>query len=278
MNSDLSMREVIPANSAMAYPGPLSGFSDEPIAEDILVSAVSAFDKDNNGKIDSSLESISKGGGTVGVVDWVLVQLRLVPQGTPVPDDLCLNDSSCKANVRIVTKVALLLTDGTVSFADADADADGDVDADDLAIGVLVFDRDEVNFDPVTHDMYVAINHRNHLSVLSGKVDKDANDDEEDEPLAKGEYRYDFTDPDPAAGIRGGIIVSQGVRVLPGGDAKGDNGIDEQDLVEIFNAVRTETKTDYLQQDVDLTANMTPVEREFVDRNVREAALRGINF
>ena len=184
-----------------------------------------------------------------------------------MPDDACRNDPACRDNVVVVTKAALLMTDGTISSADAD----------NLADGVLVFDGAEVDFDPDTQDMYIAINHRNHLPVLSGKVDV---------ATSEGDYEYNFTDPAAAftpetgAGILGGVVrqsQSQNVLVVAGGDANTDSNVGLSDLL-AASLANNEGLGGYVQEDVDLTANMGLSDLLLVNRNSNLGVSRGIDF
>jgi hypothetical protein len=272
MGSSLIDAGFLPASSADAYGQPFSRFflgaTNDPaqditaaVPADVTTTDTCAFAA---GCMAGSLGGIPKQGGNVAVVDWVLVQLRLVPQGTQAPTDDCRSTPACRDQVTVVTKAALLLSDGSVSSADAD----------DLAEGVLTFD--DVDFDPSTHDMYIAVNHRNHLPVLSGKAD------DADVAPADGDYAYDFTDldaaftPETGVGIRGGAVRGN-VLVVAAGDANPDSVLGVGDLFAANNA-NDVGLTGYLTEDVDLTGNMTTQDLFDVDSNIISAESAGVEF
>ncbi len=255
MSRDLMVPPVIPADSAAAYPQPFSVFFSQ-ISNDPSVDIPATVLNDNNDDlIDASLADIAKDGGTVSVVDWVLVQLRVVLQDGQVPDNNCRVSATCRDQVTVVTKAALLLSDGSVTSADAG----------DLAEGILEFD--DVEFNPDTHDMYIAIDHRNHLPVLSGKVD---------ESQGEGEYAYDFTDPANAAEVLGEVLRND-VLAIAAGDADGNSALGLADLIAADEANRA-GQTGYLQADVDMTSNMALSDVQLVDMNNRLGASRGVDF
>ena len=82
MSPNLVVAEVVPTVAAEVYPQPFSvffaGVSDDP-AQDIL--ATVPTDTNDDGMIDNALASIPKGGGTVGVVDWVFGSVTLGASG-----------------------------------------------------------------------------------------------------------------------------------------------------------------------------------------------------
>ena len=271
MSRDLIVGGELPADSAGAYEQPFSAFF--PVAannsarditaavpNDVTTSANCVF---TLGCMAGSLGAITKQGGNVAVVDWVLVQLRLVPQGAQAPDNNCRNTPACRDQVTVVTKAALLLSDGSVSSADAD----------DLAEGVLTFD--DVDFDPATQDMYIAVNHRNHLPVLSGKAD------DADTVPANGDYDYNFTDPAAAfvpgiGGIRGGAVRGN-VLVVAAGDASPDSALGTGDVLAVREA-NAAGRTGYLTEDVDLTGNMGSGDFLVVNSNIRSGESAGVGF
>ena len=265
MGSSLIDAGLLPADSEDAYGRPFSVFfsaaASDP-AQDIPA-AVPADVTTNDrcafvagGCMAGSLGEITKQDGNVAVVDWVLVQLRLVPQGASAPDDTCRGETACRDQVTVVTKAALLLSDGSVSSADAD----------DLAEGVLTFD--DVDFDPATHDMYIAVNHRNHLPILSGKADTDA-------APADGDYVYDFTDSG-GEGIRGGV-VRRGALVVATGDANASGNLTDDDLFVVDAAINA-GRGGYRAEDTDLTGNLNDDDLLSVSDNINRGVARGAEF
>ena len=249
---------VVPADSARAYSTPFSQFFAAPGAQDTAVDILAtAPDENDDGVIDNSLMTIVKDGGTISVIDWVLIQLRVVPEDGQIPDEDCQGTVLCRDQVAVVTKAALLLSDGSVTSADAD----------NLAEGVLEFD--DVEFDPDTQDMYIAINHRNHLPMLSGKVD---------EELQGGVYVYDdFVELTMRNiltgfwenGVRGGIAVD-GILAATAGDASLDSILGDDDRNEVVEATRDpviSVTNGYYQADIDMSSLIGSNDRDIFVKN-----------
>ncbi len=137
------------------------------------------------------------------VVDWVLVQLRIVSKDAGVPV------GNARAGATIVTKAGFLNKDGSI------------VDASDPQGGVLSFEG--LDFTPDTHDAYVAVKHRNHLAIIASETVSTSGD-------SKVDYVYEFNTVEKV--FRGAIAVKQvgGCPVMLAGDANNDNGVDATDL------------------------------------------------
>ena len=261
MGTGLINAGVLPADSEDAYSEPFSGFfsgvANDP-SQDIPAAVLGGFTTgcplDPPLPFEScmagSLGNIPKAGGNVAVVDWILVQLRLVPQGAQAPNSACRSTPACRDQVTVVTKAALLLSDGSVSSADA-----GDL----LAEGVLTFD--DVDFDPATQDMYIAVNHRNHLPVLSGKAD------DADTAPTDGDYVYDFiTDPDPASpDAPAGFVKRQGGLAVITGDPDGTGRVSTDDLLVVNPNVG---RTGYFAEDIELTSRVSTDDLIRVNDNI----------
>ena len=112
-----------------------------------------------------------------GIVDWVLVQMRIVPTGTDRPNVSCADP--CSMN----TKAALLMSDGTISDADAFGDGDGES-------GIVAFEGEGAAFDPDTQDLYVAVKHRSFFPLLSATA----------LTLESGAYEHNFNPSAPEVG------------------------------------------------------------------------------
>ena len=112
------------------------------------------------------------------LVDWVEVQIRVVAQGATEAPEAAPTDAAL-----VYTKAAWLLSDGSVVDADsATVVACTATPADDCTLTIPTGD-DGLTYDENTQDLYIVINHRNHLTVMSaGSV----------EPTS-GEYVYDFS-------------------------------------------------------------------------------------
>lgn len=131
-----------------------------------------------------------------GVVDWILVQARVVDKGAGVPTA----SNYCTNNI-CVTKAVLLFDDGSVS----------DADADDLADRLVTFE--DLEFDNGTQDLHIAVYHRNHLAIMSAGTGAD-----EIASTGEGEEEVLGYDLDVATNIVGGeATVSPGLTQLPSG-------------------------------------------------------------
>jgi hypothetical protein len=125
------------------------------------------------------------------VVDWVLVELR---------------DANTAANATLATRIArkagLLLTNGNIVATDG--------------ISPLFFTNS------VSNNLFVVINHRNHLAILSANALTQTG----------GAYTYDYTTSSGQAfGTNAEKQLATGVYGLFSGDANGNGTIDNSDLV-----------------------------------------------
>ena len=205
---------LVPVDSSQPYPeenftltgGGQASFNDG-----------SSLDSNGDGLIDPSYHDLDGGGpGKLGIVDWVIVELRFVNKGEDVPTNRP-GFARERMERRSASKTGLLLSDGSI------------VDANDLESGGLLTFED-VKFDPDTEDMYVVVDHRSHLGVMSA-----------DPMTANGQevLEYDFTDA-PSKAFGGGT-AARNVRVGGGtavryvatyGDTNSDGIVDFDDLAE----------------------------------------------
>ena len=179
----------------------------------------SSLDSNGDGLIDPSYHDLDGGGpGKLGIVDWVIVELRFVNKGEDVPTNRP-GFAGERMERRSASKTGLLLSDGSI------------VDSNDLESGGLLTFED-VEFDPDTEDMYLVVDHRAHLGIMSA-----------DPMTANGQgiLEYDFTDAQSKA--FGGDTAARNVRVGGGtvvryvainGDINSDGFIDNDDVGEFF--------------------------------------------
>ena len=151
----------------------------------------------------------------VGIVDWVVIQLRFVDKDDGQPLDFDPDDPVEGVITRTYTKTALLLSDGSVS------------DAEDPRGGILSFD--DVEFDAEREDVYVVVDHRNHRAILSSQ------------PLATGDdglvLEYDFsTAAEQAAGGDQRESRTPGLYAMHAGDADGNNVVNIEDADRVLAA------------------------------------------
>ncbi len=98
---------------------------------------------------------------TIGVVDWVEVQVRVVPRDADDPP--LARRGPTVVHTRALAKAGLLLSNGWIIDADTDLNA---LDLNDLHNAVLTFDE---AFDMEREKIYIAVAHRNHLAVMSSR-------------------------------------------------------------------------------------------------------------
>ena len=154
MNTDLAGdNESVPTDAAEAFTN----------VQNRLESALTMFpnanhislDQEGNGFLDPS---------DAEIVDWVLVQARVVTEGSDPPVGEFL--SYCETDGACVTQAGLLMKDGWVASVD---------DEGALETMVINEEREEVfifgdlEYRPGEHDLYIAIYHRNHLAVMSSQ-------------------------------------------------------------------------------------------------------------
>ncbi len=100
--------------------------------------------------------------GYLGIIDWVVVELRVVNQGQVAPDvpnKIGLNTTN-RPGLIVFRQPALLRSDGTIINADAE-----DLLAPD-AVLTLAFE----GFDDSTQDAYIVIEHRTHIGLMSSSA------------------------------------------------------------------------------------------------------------
>ena len=122
------------------------------------------------------------------VVDWILIEVRDAPDAT-----------SADASTTFEKLPAFILKDGSVTALDGSS--------------LPKFRNSVVN------QLFVAVHHRNHLSMMSAV------------PLTEnaGVYTYDFTDSLSKAYQDGQVEVSPGIFGMAGGDSNSDGKVDEFD-------------------------------------------------
>ncbi len=163
--------------------------------------------------------SILNTNGNTAVVDWLFVELR----------------SNADPNVVVATRSGLLLRDGSV------VDVDG--------ISSLTFN--DLNEDTY----YVAIRHRNHLSVRTANAVSLS---------ASSATLVDFTSAaTPVNGTAARKDIN-GTLVLWAGDANTNNQVDAADRSETWN---NRNQTGYLDADVDMSGSVTASDRSITWNN-----------
>ena len=186
-----------------------------------------------------------------GVVDWVLVELRVaVRTGTnPNSDDA----SNPNEDTVVARKPAFLLANGRI----VDAAEYAALETHDPAVCTalnehancpdLVFDQGDVtaaldaNSDGNNDDLYLVIRHRNHLDIISNQ------------PLTEssGVYPYDFTQNVSATrGEARGIKSLTGRIAMFSGDTDNNGQIDANDYTSGI-ATRLGESANYAGEDID---------------------------
>ena len=186
-----------------------------------MVLGTAAADSDDDTAVDNGLANID--GSGVGITDWILVQVRIVPAGSSVEDVAggpAASDDFPEGTV-VATKAALLLSDGSVSDADAES----------LLDGIVAFE--DIDFDPATQKIHVAISHRNHLAVMGNEAAEADDEDvyeyafDERSKFYRGEFAaLEATPPTAPAGVwsvptgdsdrNGAVGPSDGLQVREG--------------------------------------------------------------
>lgn len=167
--------DTISADSETAFTGQIPSGAEANVAH---VTSSDFLDGDSDGFLNPDEAGV--------VVDWILVQTRVVPSGEAATD--CVNDTThfCQ------TKAVLLLSDGSVADADAES-----LDA--LKEGVVTIEEDSgFDVDAGTQDMYIAVYHRSHAAVRSMRAIVAADVD----TAGDGVISYDFRLP---ANVLGGV-------------------------------------------------------------------------
>ena len=223
METALVIRDFIPDSSLTA------GYTE---ADEVIAATDDSF-QDPDGPDDPQ----------VGVVDWIEVQIRVVTQGAIAPEALPTNADN------VYTKAAWLLSDGSIVNA---LDADGNVtdpNAADLTLTIPTGDEG-LNFDPLTQELYIVVNHRNHLAIMSrDAVPADDPDSVDDDPEV---YEYDFTTAeDTARGLP--LVLNNRVYAIRAGSVTDDNRINVlDDPPVIANTFSTGVSDGYELHDVNL--------------------------
>ena len=240
---------LVPIDSSNLYPSSAFSLTGGGVAQ---FGDGSNLDMDGDNFIDPSFNDLDgTGSGTLGVVDWVIVELRFVANGAGVP----INGSQAGQvqEARSVSKTGLLLTDGSI------------VDASDPSGGLLSFEG--VTFDDSSEDMYVVVDHRNHLAVISANPLVDEGND--------GDWNYDFTEA-PASAF-GGAGSLKAVTSLSGaflgtryalyaGDADGNNEMNNADA-DLIQSQIIEGSGRYRAGDIDLSTGAGNADLDLLDVN-----------
>ena len=145
-------------------------------------------------------------GSAVGLVDWVEVQIRVVTQGEAAPT---LARPTAAGSLYIAA--AWLLSDGSVVDVDSDIPAINGGTEGTLTIPT---GTDGLAFDAGTQELYVLVNHRNHLPIMSATaVPVDGG----------GVYDYNFMEENQA--VSGTAKLVGGRYAMYAGDSSGDEGV-----------------------------------------------------
>ena len=194
----------MPTDAAMAFNTMPQSFQDRLAGLTLPNANDQSLDPDANGFLNPS---------SAAVVDWVLVQARVVADGSGPPSAPAYCDSN-----DCVTQAGLLMADGAVLGVDDNGAL--------VEEGEFIFE--DLEYDPDSQDLYIAIQHRNHVAILSssGAASGAAQNDV---------YVYDFTDPSNV--FEGVNSVTAGLGLLPpgqvamrGGDADPSNLVNITDL------------------------------------------------
>ena len=238
---------------------------------------VTGPDADNNtflgpglGDPSSGDAGVLKNGERVPVIDWVLVQARItqldVEEGVGANvRPRCVAELSCVDVAGIVTKAALLFADGTIAeVSNLENTGTADVPVYSLTEEGVLFDG-IVDFDPNRQSLYVAVNHRNHLPLLSN-TEVGAGDD--------GVYTYDLT-------VVQNVFANENLfdqtnlpanATLAAGDANTDNSIAPTDLIAVsgnFGAI--DEANILINVDVDMNGVIQPIDlTRYVLPNLRQ--------
>ena len=269
MNTFLAGSNAVPSNASLAFIGGDSiGTVDYPrqVPDNANVNALLQDSFPDVG--DTSLDDAGQEGiidNDEDIVDWVLVQARVVDTDAPAPvaADFC-NNNSCP------TKAALLRSNGEVTEVD---EVTGDF------TGITVFD--DLDFDPDTQDLYIAVLHRSHLAVLS-RPDKSPEITENED----GAYVYDFGDRDSIhqnyTGTVKNISAIRGAYTgdavaMSGGNSNMDASVDGAD----YNAVnigRVQGASLYSLANLNLDSGVDGSDYNVVNRGRAAGIAPGVEF
>lgn len=208
METNLAERGLLPASSEnvawLGIPQP-DDTSRAQYVTDITVHSGNV-DNVNTNSISRTLAT-----GDRGIVDWVIVELRVVATDAAAPAN--------PANARIQRQFALLRADGSVVNADLE-----DLTAEDAVLSFEGFEFDDTN-----EDLYIVVNQRNHLGVMSRKK---AGTDQTDTTL----YTYNFADESSESlGTINAVILRRGVWALRAGDYNNDGSVGGADRTSVNN-------------------------------------------
>ena len=216
----------------------------------VPISYTDSNSEETTATVDPNIDDIAadpfggrENGSGVGVVDWVEVQIRIVAEGvveepTARPTDV--------ANFYI--KPAWLLSDGSVVDVDSDIAAINSGTEGELTIPT---GTDGLEFDESTQDLYVLVNHRNHLPIMSAAaVVADG----------AGAYVHDFTVVNQAFSGTAKLVGTSSY-VMYAGNATGDANVDDSDVNRvIFGSADTPAGdfggSGYLFGDYNLSGNV----------------------
>ena len=173
MDSTLMDNDQICANSSAVYPNAVTaGQADFEIPS-------------------QSVERLFQGGGStmvqvlgngykslgadkdVSIVDWVQIELRVADKDAPAPARIGVPNIDDATVARIA---GLLLTNGQVVDPDQPFPADDSAAGEPVVEGIS-FEPPE-NLDMAAQDVYVIVNHRNHLSIMSAQAQNNAIENE----------------------------------------------------------------------------------------------------
>ena len=207
MKTNLVSGQVIPASSHDA------GYRDS--AE--LTAEATDTDSEGQTVISTSLGDDNRALNTpVGLVDWVEVQIRVVTQGAerPIASD---------AAVSSYQTAAWLLSDGSV----VDANFDISLASDERTLTIPTGDEG-LTFDADTQELYVLVNHRIHLAIMSdAAVPADSG----------GVYDHNFTTGESQA-YNGSTALKDNAGVgqfaMRVGDLDGSNDVAQQDIANVL--------------------------------------------
>ena len=196
-------------------------------------------------------------GSGVGVVDWVEVQIRVVANTVTAPPTLRSNADS------LYIKPAWLLSDGSVVNVDSDIAAiNAGTNNPELTIPT---GDGGLEFDATTQNLYVLVNHRNHLPIMSAAA-VPASTEAED----AGAYVHDFImEADQAFPGTAKLYTVNDTYVMYAGDSSGDEGITN---IDSDNATRGSAdngqfnQSGYLESDYTLSGSVANADGDIASR------------
>ena len=191
----------VPTAAADAFDDMPQSFQDELAGLTLPNANHVSLDQEGNGFLNPS---------EAKVVDWVLVQARVVNDGGPSPyaDGYCSRAAANDDISDCVTQAGLLMADGIVLGVDEN--------------GALVeeFIFEGLDYDSGNQALYIAIQHRNHLGIISSEAAAGA--------AQNDVYVYDFSNPSniDGSGFATGLgRLLSGRVAMRGGDADPNNSV-----------------------------------------------------